>query len=181
MFNELGGLDIDEFAELIRVNFAEDGDVDALIERVAKSAAAKGDPVDEETSFAKRMLTGQSCERYFEQHYREYAPFAPCELKRTTHLGCGFDFKLTPPASEFLAVEVKGMRTPTGIIQMTDKEFRTAECLEDRFYLYVVANFIEKPTTIVVPNPLSSKLDFEPHRVETTQTVWCADISKVAS
>lgn len=177
LFNRLGGLGLDEFAELLRSQFAEDGEIDAVMARVAAKAAREGEVDPEETSFAKRMLTGQACENFFEQHYREYEDFALCDLKRTTHLGCGFDFKLSRPDADFLAVEVKGLRTSSGQIQLTDKEFRTADALSSRFYLYVLTNFVESPRPLVIPNPLASGIEFEKHKIESTQTVWIGSVA----
>lgn len=177
LYDALGGLEIDEFAELVRKRFADDGDIDIAIGAAQKRAIEHGDVPAEETSFAKRMLTGQVCENYFEKHYREYEAFSKCSLKRTTNLGCGFDFKLTPPSSDFLAVEVKGMRTPSGLIQMTDKEFQMAGYLEHRFFLYVLSDLADTPRPIIIENPLASGIQFEPKHVKSVQTVWVGEVS----
>ena len=93
---------------------------------------------------------------------------------RTTALGCGFDFKLTPPDGDFLAVEVKGLRAASGQIQLTEKEFKMAEYLKERFYLYVVSDFAHIPTVKVVENPLSSGISFESKKISSEHEVWVA-------
>lgn len=112
----------------------------------------------------------------FESHYQEVPDFTNCALTRTTSYGCGFDFKLVRPECDFLAVEVKGLRAKTGQIQLTEKEFRMAEYLNRRFYLYVVTNFAQTPKPCVIEDPVNSGITFEPKSVESKSKVWVAQI-----
>ncbi len=171
---EFGSLDLNEFTQLVKTQFAETGDVDPAIGRV--TAAVGLEDVDV-MPFAKRMLTGAAAENYFEANYRETPRFADCELLRTTNMGCGFDFKLTPPGEDFLAVEVKGIRHSSGQILLTEKEFRVAEYLRARFYLYVVTNFSTHPVPKVIEDPLSSGIDFQHKVMESTSKVWVAHVA----
>lgn len=171
LMNEFGSLNISEFSQLVKTQFANACDVDVSIGKVAIAA---GLTVDDETSFARRMITGQAAENYFEAHYAEVKGFEHCQLMRTTALGCGFDFKLTPPDGDFLAVEVKGLRAASGQIQLTEKEFKMAEYLKERFYLYVVSDFAHIPAVKVVENPLSSGISFESKKISSEHEVWVA-------
>lgn len=174
MMNQYADLGLEAFAELVRTQFSVDrDDVDLDIGR---AVAAAGIVDDDNTPFAKRMETGQAAENFFAAHYREYDRFAPCSVERTTALGCGFDFKLIPPGESFLGVEVKGLAKPAGKILLTEKEFKMAEHLKGRFYLYVVADFARSPRPQVIENPLAAGINFEEKTVNTTQRIWEAHL-----
>lgn len=171
---EFGGMSLDEFTELVQTQLMSENDVDLALNRAVVAAGVR---TSSDESFAKRMLTGRAAENFFEQHYHEVPRFDPCDLKRTTDLGCGFDFKLSPPAESFLGVEVKGLREREGQIQLTEKEFKMAGVLKNRFYLYVVTNFARSPKPQVIEDPLSAGISFEERVIESTQRVWVAQIA----
>lgn len=175
MMDEYCELPLETFAELVRTQFAIGGqDLDVEVGRAVVAAGVKQ---IEESPFAKRMVTGLAAENFFADHYRECKTFKDCSIERTTTLGCGFDFKMTPPHGDFLGVEVKGMVKTTGNIMLTEKEFKMAEYLNKRFYLYVVTGFSSKePRSIVVENPLSAGISFEEKTIESAQKVWVAKI-----
>lgn len=170
---EFGSLGLAEFAQLVKTQFASEADVDIAIGR---TTIAAGLSIEGESSFAKRMITGLAAENYFEEHYAAVEKFAETRLTRTTAFGCGFDFKLTPLSGEaFLAVEVKGLRAADGQIQLTEKEFKMADYLGKRFYLYVVSDFAHTPIANVVEDPLRAGIPFEPKRVTSEQRLWIAN------
>ena len=169
-----GKLSLPEFLELMKVQFAGDMDVDLAIGRAAVAAGIKD---EETTTFARRVMTGQAAENFFEENYRDVPKFTDCTIQRTTAYGCGFDFKLTPPAADFLAVEVKGLRTPSGQIQLTEKEFKMAHYLSSRFFLYVVTDFAHTPKPRIIENPLDAGIAFEERAVKSEQRVWVAQIA----
>lgn len=171
---EYGNMTLEEFAQLVQMQFANDGDVDIDINHAVYQANID---VSSKNSFATRMLTGRGAENYFEAHYIEYPRFADCGIKRTTDLGCGFDFKLTPPNEEFLGVEVKGLKQRRGQIQLTEKEFKMAGKLERRFYLYVVTNFATAPIPRVIENPINAGLTFECKTSKIEQKVWTTKLA----
>lgn len=171
--DEYGKLDLDEFAQLVQMQFEQDGDIDLDINRAVCQAAIGA---SNESSFAARILTGKGAENYFEEHYAEYPRFSVCSIKRTTDLGCGFDFKLTPPEEAFLGVEVKGLKKRRGQIQLTEKEFKMAGKLERRFYLYIVTNFSAEPVPVVIENPLNSGVAFECKTSNIESKVWTANV-----
>jgi len=174
LIDEFGGLGLEEFSELVRTQFAGDVDVDPAVGRAAVAAGVKDDA---NSTFARRMMTGLAAENFFEENYREISRFKDCALQRTTAYGCGFDFKLTPPNEEFLAVEVKGLRMPSGQIQLTEKEFKMAQYLSARFYLYVVVDFAHSPKPCVIENPLKAGIKFEERTAKTEQRIWVAQIA----
>lgn len=174
MMNEYADLDLDAFAELVRTQFAASSD-DLDVE-IGKAVAAAGVMQEDETPFAKRMMTGQAAENFFAQHYREVPRFEPCALERTTAFGCGFDFKLTPPEESFLGVEVKGIVKRSGKIMLTEKEFKMATHLKRRFYLYVVTDFASAPKPRVIEDPLSAGISFEEKTVNSVRRIWECNI-----
>lgn len=173
LIDEYASLDFSEFAQMVKAQFTSDVDMDASIGKATVAAGIS----DEDTAFAKRMITGQAAENFFESHYQEVPDFSNCALTRTTSYGCGFDFKLVHPERDFLAVEVKGLRAKAGKIQLTEKEFRMAEYLNRRFYLYVVTNFAQTPKPCVIEDPVNSGITFEPQSVESKSKVWVAQIA----
>ncbi|MSP71502.1 MAG: hypothetical protein EXR76_04845 [Myxococcales bacterium] len=64
----------------------------------------------EESSFAKRLITGQAAEKYFEVVHPTLPTLAHYTLENVTSLGCGFDFRLRKSGlDDFMAVDVKGL------------------------------------------------------------------------
>lgn len=169
ILDEFGEMTITDFSCLIKSQFSDIGDV-ALID----------DNVDSQTSdaFAKRLVTGQAAENYFETVYQTVSPFQSCQLVNTTHWGCGFDYKMLTNDDTFLAVEVKGMASPTGSLQLTSKEYQVAELLRERFFLFVVRNFQEKPFHTIFCDPIRSELRFERREVIAVQVSWTTSIGR---
>ena len=61
---------------------------------------------------------------------------------------------------------------------MTSKEYKVADYLGDRYFLYVVRGFeTPKPCFTLIRNPLSSGLCFEKHEIVSSQTFWTGDVS----
>jgi len=132
---------------------------------------------DAESQFAKRLVTGLAAEKYFEAVRANIPEFRSCSLRNTTHLGCGYDFRLQPePTGSFLAVEVKGMKARTGPVSFTNKEYEVAAAMKERYFLFVVTNFQELPSHQVIQNPLSSRLTFARVERMVVEVSWRADI-----
>lgn len=127
------------------------------------------------TSFAKRLITGRAAEQYFQAKHLTLAEFEDCELEDTTTHGCGYDFRLWPKTGDkFKAVEVKGMADQSGWLSLTDKEYETAIKLKDRFFLFVVKNFREKPFHEIHADPIAGPLSFERKERLVPQVSWAA-------
>lgn len=159
-------LSLVQFAIMLKSLVYENGEVDMLADHV-------GDDAAKEASFAKRLVTGQAAERYFEMVHPTLPELADYSLENVTKSGCGFDYKLNRRgASEFLAVEVKGLNERRGSIAMTEKEHRIASLLSDRFFLFVVRNFRENPFHDIYRNPLNSSLSFSRQETKVVQVSW---------
>lgn len=158
-------LGFDDFTELIR-NLAKISESET-----ASNEAGKPD----DSSFAKRLITGRAAEQYFINVFDTVPEFNGCELEDTTNMGCGHDFRLWPPqGSAFKAIEVKGMTERSGNLSLTDKEYRSAAALTDRFFLVIVRNFRETPFHTVHANPLAGPLSFIRRERVVVDVSWTA-------
>jgi hypothetical protein len=149
LYDIFGVLEIESFAKLLRQIIYKEQDLDGLIEGVEMPEMENGGV------FAKRLLTGLSAERYFIDELNNIPVFSGLEVKDTTKLGCGFDFKLFSNDVSY-AVEVKGLNDIHGSISLTSKEHSVASMMKDRYYLFVVKNFREKPFHELYQNPLAA-------------------------
>jgi len=132
---------------------------------------------DKEACFAARLATGIAAEQYFESVHSTIAEFEGYALENTTHLGCGYDFRLQADTLEdSLAVEVKGLRDQNGSVSLTPKEHEAAAAMGDRFFLFVVKNFRDTPFHEMFRNPLLSKLVFRRNERVVVQVSWLATV-----
>jgi hypothetical protein len=149
--NKLSDIDEKIFVSLIKSLLIEDYDIHEF---------AKFYPDEVNETFAKRLMTGKSAEEFFKSNYQNISCFEDYKLIDTTHLGCGFDFKLEHK-DDYFCVEVKGLSAQKGTLTLTEKEYMMAERFSDRNCLYTVVNFCKNPEPIVYFNPHNSKLNFE--------------------
>jgi hypothetical protein len=161
------GLDFETFTGLVGSFFGYDQNADS-------GNLPPEDQDEAASSFAQRLITGLAAERYFESVQAELPEFKGFIRENTTRLGCGYDFRLFPEPNdkEFLAVEVKGMKDQTGNLAMTPKEYRVAESMRNRFFLFVVRNFRESPSHEIFQNPLGGPLQFRKVERVTIQVSW---------
>ena len=167
IFEQYKSLDFDSFTGLIRSFF---GSGEALEE-----ATVFPDPkLDGVSPFAQRLITGVAAESYFESVYSALPEFVGRALENTTRYGCGYDYKLHGNADggDYFAVEVKGLRGRSGSLSMTPKEYDVASKLGDRFFLFVVRNFSEKPFHTIFRSPLAGDLQFARSERVTVQVSW---------
>lgn len=156
-------LDFTSFTDLIKSFLIQNYDIEKIVRKTEKK--------DISDSIAKRLITGKAAEEYFKIHYIHIEPFVGYEIKDTTSLACGFDFKLSK-SPDFYFVEVKGLNLNTGNIVMTEKEYAVANDLQDRYCLFLVKNFIEKPIHQYIFNPLNSGLNFKKIERTVVQTSY---------
>lgn len=167
IYDDFKDLGLNDFANLIKEIVYQNSDLDILSEKIEKQQ-------DENTSFAKRLITGQAAENYFQEEYNKIDIFSNYELENTTKLGCGFDFKLHKN-NDYIGVEVKGLNGLTGSVSLTDKEHKVAKWLEKKYFLFIVKNFKEKPTHKYYQNPLN-QLSFNKIEQQITQISWGTNV-----
>ncbi len=169
LMERYGGMNIGDFANLIKSEISDAGDLVIIEDKI---------DAQESKTFAKRLITGQAAEKYFEANYKTIPQFQDCQLVNATALGCGFDYRMLTTTDSFLAVEVKGMTAPAGAVQLTSKEYKVAELFRDRFFLFVVRNFAEKPFHTIFQDPVKSGLVFERRETVAVQVSWAATIGR---
>jgi len=159
-------LNLVDFSNLLKDIIYKDHELDVLMEEIAKSEG------DKESSFAKRLITGQAAEQYFRDNFSNVDLFKGYKLEDTTKVGCGFDFKLVAEEQDrYFGVEVKGLNEQRGNIALTNKEHTVAGFLKDRYFIFVVRNFKEKPSHNLYQDPISS-LIFKRNESTITQINW---------
>lgn len=166
--------DIEQLGELIKGFLMPGREMESIpeVKRVLSFHDA-----DASSSFAKRLITGKAAEQYFAANYSAMAEFSGLTLTDTTGWGCGFDFKLAQPRGEaFCAVEVKGLRTRCGQIQLTELEHDMAGALRDRYYLVLVRNFAEEPFHTVINNPVDCAIRFTKIERKEIRISWTASV-----
>jgi hypothetical protein len=171
VFKSYNDLDFESFTGLVGSFFGLDANIDSAI-------LPQEQPGDGQSSFAQRLITGVAAERYFEAIHAVVPEFKGYLMENTTRFGCGYDFRLRnePDDTNFLAIEVKGLKDQTGSVMMTPKEHDVAAKLRDRFYLFVVRNFRESSSHQIFKNPLSSPLSFRRVERVTVQVSWLTTV-----
>jgi len=170
VLEEYRKLDVEMFAGLIKSFVGYDESVWSELRETPK----KG---EWESQFAKRLVTGLAAENYFELVRPALPQFQGCSAENTTKLGCGFDFRLwKTQRNQYLAIEVKGLAERTGSVSLTPKEHEVAAKLADRYFLFVVKNFRERPCHAIYQNPLSSGLRFMKKESVTVQVCWLTSV-----
>lgn len=166
IYNKFHHLDLLSFSALIKDIIYKYHDLDVLMEEIDKSAN------DEQSTFAKRLITGQAAEQYFRENFLSVDLFDGYNIEDTTNAGCGFDFKLTSKERDhYFGIEVKGLNGIGGNIALTNKEYAIANFLKDKYFIFVVKNFKEKPFHDIYQNPIEN-LNFKQTKNRIIQINW---------
>ena len=169
MLNAYGKMELREFADVLKRMIYRNPAVDKILEEIA--ARQEGG----ESSFARRLITGQAAEEYFRKNHREIPEFSGLHLEDTTGFGCGFDFRLFAEGVAY-GVEVKGIKEPAGNIVLTEKEHCVADIMRDDFFLFVVKNLAEDPAHEMHRDPLNGSLRFRRTERSVTQVSWATTV-----
>ncbi len=162
IYDTFHALNLVDFSSLLKDIIYKNHDLDVLMEEIARSEG------DKESSFAKRLITGQAAEQYFKDNFLSVDLFKGYDIEDTTRIGCGFDFKLViEKKNQYFGVEVKGINELNGNVALTNKEHTVADLLKERYFMFVVKNFKEKPFHNIYQDPIKN-LSFK--RVESTIT-----------
>lgn len=160
---QFGQLPFQKFTDLIKSFVYADFEIQKFIAQTEKR--------DFTEAVARRQLTGIAAEEYFRANFQDIPIFGSFTLTDTTKNACGFDFKLDN-ADAYYCVEVKGLNAARGSVSMTEKEYITAQNLKERYCLFIVSNFIEKPLHAYYLNPLESQLSFSKVERQIIQTSY---------
>jgi len=168
MLEKYKDLNLESFTEIIKRVIYKNPDINLIEDKIEER--------ERQSTFAKRLLTGQAAEQYFKDNYKSVDFFGDGMLEDTTKQGCGFDFRLNF-GEKFFAVEVKGLGKDKGGIGLTNKEYQTATYLRDNYFIFLVKNFIETPNHSIFRNPVfANELDFSKQEKIIKQVSWNAVI-----
>jgi hypothetical protein len=107
------------------------------------------------SKFKQLQITGQEAELYFMNNYQSIHSFTNGILDDARLYGDGYDFQIKVSEKYFLA-EVKGVRTLTGSVRLTENEFVKAREYKDQYGLVVISNLAELPKMTTVFNPIAN-------------------------
>lgn len=167
IYNSYDNLSFDSFSDLIKSFVIDNYEIEQITEKIEK--------IDYSDSVAKRLITGKAAEEYFKTNYSQINDFMGYDIKDTTYLACGFDFKLSNNENYF-CIEVKGLSSLTGSISLTEKEFNIAKELKNQYCLFIVVNFIDNPYHKFFYDPLNSQLNFIKTSRQITQITYSTGI-----
>lgn len=156
-----GELNFSKYAEIVKIYIQNKfGDIEKAetISPVIKSR------------FKQLQLTGQEAEIYFMNNYKIIVPFANGILDDARLFGDGYDFQIQVTKKYFLA-EVKGVRTTSGSIRLTENEFAKADEYKGNYGLIVVSNLSDLPKMAAIFNPIENLL-LTKKVVAQTQTTY---------
>jgi hypothetical protein len=146
--DQLQGVDDEALIELVRRALKRDeeavGEVlDALSSTTSTSAGV-----------AERLLTGRRAEEFVLANAQPLFGVSRDSVTDMRERFVGYDFGITLKGE--IAIEVKGLRSISGVILFTDREWSEARCRRDRYWLAVVGNVASKPVAEVIRDPASS-------------------------
>jgi hypothetical protein len=105
-------------------------------------------------NYNHRGITGKKAEELFKQYYLDdLISYYKEELVDTRDDGCGYDFKLSDESYVF---EVKGLALSNGGVSFTDKEWKTAKELRERYILVIVSNVFTSPEIQIITDPYNN-------------------------
>ncbi len=97
--------------------------------------------------------TGQEAEEYFKSNYKLISPFKRGSIEDARLYGDGYDFQLDFSDESYFLIEVKGLKTESGNIRFTEKEYHRAKEFKDEYFLVVVSNLVNSPLFSITQNP----------------------------
>lgn len=148
ILDEMATVDDDALLEIVRRILGHDEE--AIVE--ALDALAPAPRVV--ANVAERLLTGRRAEEYFLAHCAALTGIDPVDIVDRRQDAAGYDFGVQGHAH--LAFEVKGLKTVTGGIQFTDREWVEAERRRRDYALVVVGNLRAEPDAKVFADPFGS-------------------------
>ncbi len=151
------------------LNQESDDNLEPVIEYIADSSETDED-LDEDVIYSSRGITGDKAERFFIENWQMYYPSFSNLINRTKD-GCGYDFELGSDDNLEKFVEVKGLKSATGGVLLTSKEWDVAIDEEEKFDLFIVFDVNDNPTAKIISNP--AKRLFPRKQVQTVvQVNW---------
>ena len=121
----------------------------------------------QKSRFKQLQETGREAEFFFMSNYKSVPLFKTGILEDARLWGDGYDFQVKCNDTYFLT-EVKGVRSSTGSIRLTQNEYNKAVEYKDDYILVVVSNLISTPKLNYIENP-TQRLSLVSREQTTTQ------------
>jgi len=141
-----GNLDVVNFAGVVKIYI--DTKFDTYKNQSTISPVMK-------SKFKQLQETGQEAELFFINNYQSIDPFSSGILDDARLYGDGYDFQVQVFEKYFLA-EIKGVRSSSGNIRLTENEFLKANEYENEYALVVVSHLSLSPKMTTIFNPTSN-------------------------
>lgn len=155
-------LDAPQFANIVKLYMSDKfGVTDKALMQISPVVRSK---------FKQLQTTGQEAELYFMHNFETIEPFNKGVLEDARLFGDGYDFQIQV-ASRFILVEIKGVRTASGSIRLTENEFVKAKKHKDDYGLIVVSNLETLPKMTSIFNP-AVKLALRKQMTTSRQTSY---------
>lgn len=146
--DELSDLGEDALLEMVeRILVRQSQDLEEAIDSLSQ-------PSKIAHNVAERLLTGRRAEEFFQKYSSEIVGIPEQSLLDRRNAAIGYDFGVID--RDDLAIEVKGLKAPAGIILFTDREWSEAKFRADRYWLVVIGNLAAHPMASVYKDPCSS-------------------------
>ena len=127
----------------------------------------------QKSRFKQLQETGKEAEFYFMNNYNQVPIFENGIIEDARLWGDGYDFQLQCNGLYLLA-EVKGLRSNTGSIRMTQNEYKKAVEYQKDYILVVVSNLQKNPKLSYVANPTQT-LSFTYRETNSVQVNYYSD------
>lgn len=154
-----GDEDLTSFVKIVKMYLAKYFKIDIQIEKQISPIM--------KSRFKQLQETGIEAELYFCHNYQSVPLFASGTIQDARLFGDGYDFQIQK-GSDFLLVEVKGVKLANGSIRITKNEYEKAQEYENDYILVVVSNLVETPKITAIENPLK-KLKLRENKIVSSQ------------
>ncbi len=105
------------------------------------------------SKFKQMQETGNEAEFYFMSNFNEIETFKGGIIEDARLWGDGYDFQIKLK-SNYLLVEVKGLKDVQGSIRLTENEFKKANEIKSDYFIIVISNLAKSAKMTLVSNPL---------------------------
>ena len=170
IFDEFSVYNFSDFTRVISSLLIDNYEIQSAIIKKEKNSV--------NDTIAKRIITGKSAEEFFKSNYHFSTEFSNYKLHDTTSLACGFDFRLTLEDMPDYYIEVKGMSGESGSVLLTENEYQAAKYAAERYCLYLVRNFKEKPYPLLFFDPINIGLPIKQTQRTVVQINYSMSIPK---
>ena len=137
--------------------------------RSGRRGDTEGDTHAEKTDIPHH--TTQEIEYIGMEQARCYEEGQGCTVEDVSTENLGFDLRSTTPDGEIRCIEVKA-RAERALVVLTSNEWKTAQRLKNRYFLYVVLNAATQPELYIIQNPADEVAMKERIEVRYQISLW---------